>query len=67
MRREDLLRVFTTEGGLSTRTQQTYVLKGCPYIHVDVEFSPVRGLLASQRNDKIAKISKPYLDAVHID
>jgi transposase InsO family protein len=42
MTREDVLRVFTTEGGLSFRTQQTYVLKGCPYIHVDVEFSPVR-------------------------
>jgi hypothetical protein len=42
MTREDLLRVFITEGGLSTRTQQTYVLKVCPYIHVDVEFSPTK-------------------------
>jgi hypothetical protein len=26
----DLLKVYTTEGGISTRTQRTYVLKGCP-------------------------------------
>ena len=69
MTREDLLRVFTTESGLSTRTQQTYVLKGCPYIHVDVEFSPVKnlGAIEGTASDKIAKISKPYLDAMHVD
>src|SRR6267378_8709926 len=39
MTRSDLLKVFTTEGGLSTRTHRTYVLKQCPTIKVDVEFS----------------------------
>jgi hypothetical protein len=29
----DLLRVFTTEGGLSTRMHQAFVLKQCPTIH----------------------------------
>jgi hypothetical protein len=38
----DLLRVFSTEGGVSTRTHRTYVLKQCPYIKVDVEFAAVR-------------------------
>lgn len=69
MTREDLLRVFTTEGGLSTRTQQTHVLKVCPYIHVDVEFSPTKNPSAVEGHgsDKITKISKPYLDGAHMD
>jgi hypothetical protein len=63
MMRSDLLRVFTTEGGLSTRTHRTYVLRRCPIIKVDVEFS----IAGNEANDKITQISKPYLDAVHVD
>lgn len=58
MTRSDLLRVFTTEGGLSTRTHRTYVLKQCRTIKVDVEFS----ISGSEGEDKITQISKPYLD-----
>ena len=54
----DLLRVFTTEGGLSTRTHRTYVLNQCRAIKVDVEFS----ISANEAEDKITQISKPYLD-----
>jgi hypothetical protein len=57
MTRSDLLRVFTTEGGLSTRTHRTYVLTHCPIIKVDVEFS----ISAREAEDKITQISKPYL------
>ena len=67
---EDLLRVYTVEGGLSTRTHRTYVLKGIPYIKVDVEFLPVgkeQDGLAESPNDKILKISKPYLEYSHMD
>ena len=63
MTRSDLLRVFTTEGGLSTRTRRTFVLKQCPTIKVDVEFS----VSASEAEDKISQISKPYLDYGHYD
>jgi hypothetical protein len=31
MTRQDLLAVFTTEGGLSTREQRTYVSRDCQY------------------------------------
>ena len=65
MTRRNLLRVYTAEGGLSTRTQRTYVLKGCPYIKVDVTFLPVGDVqdgLSQEPNDKIQEISKPYLD-----
>lgn len=63
MTRSDLLRVFTSEGGLSTRTHRTYVLRQCPIIKVDVEFS----IAGNDANDKITQISKPYLDASHFD
>jgi hypothetical protein len=63
MTRSDLLRVFTTEGGLSTRTQRTFVLKQCPLIKVDVQFT----VSLTEANDKIAQISKPYLDFGHYD
>jgi len=55
MTRSDLLRVFTTEGGLSTRTHRTYVLKQCPTIKVDVEFS----ISGNEAEDKITQISRP--------
>lgn len=70
MTRKDLLSVYTEEGGIPTRTQQTYGLKGCPYIHVDVLFAPVgdaRNLLVKNLNDKILNISKPYLDYAPTD
>jgi hypothetical protein len=70
MTRKDLLRVFTIEGGLSNRHQRTYVLKQCPYIKVDVEFSPVgdaQNLIAESPDDKIIKISRPYLQYSTMD
>jgi hypothetical protein len=63
MTRSDLLRLFTTEGGLFTRTHRTYVLKQCPTIKVDVEFSVSR----NEAEDTINQISRPYLDYSHID
>ena len=34
--RAELLKIFTTEGGLSTAKERTYVHRRCPYIKVDV-------------------------------
>jgi hypothetical protein len=70
MTRKDLLTVFTTEGGLSTPTRRTFVLKGCPGIKVDVEFSVSNEpdvLLQGRPDDKIVKISRPYLAYSIID
>jgi hypothetical protein len=64
MKRQDLLRVFTTEGGLSTRFQRTYVYSGCPYIKVNVRFKPASndGNSAQEEPDDIIEsISHPYL------
>ena len=63
MTRTDLLRLFTTEGGLSSLTHETFVLRQCPTIQVDVEFSAS----STEADDKITKVSKPYLDFFHAD
>ena len=65
MAREDLLKVFRVEGGLSTREQRTYVCRKCPYIKVDVTFEAVGTLddkLREYAKDKITTISKPFLE-----
>ena len=56
----DLLKVFTTEGGISTTRERTYVFRECPYIKVRVEFEVGGG--REQPNDRIKTISKPYLE-----
>src|SRR5438132_8612957 len=70
MTRTDLLKVFTTEGGLSTGLHRTFVSRDCPYFKVDVEFKAVgrpdrdaggRVTLVEGNQDIIVKISRPYL------
>lgn len=71
MTRSDLLKVFTTEGGLSTRLHRTFVSRDCLYFKVDVEFEAdpqtrardARGLPIEDEDarDIIVKISKPYV------
>src|SRR6266550_4110630 len=62
--RTELLKVFTTEGGLSTATHRTFVHRRCPYIKVDVDFtlSDAKQSAVDERpTDTVSKISKPYL------
>ena len=64
MRRKDLLKVFTTEGGISARTQRTYVHTECPYIKVNVRFRVVSNEsldLNEDPDDIIESVSQPYL------
>jgi hypothetical protein len=70
MTRQDLLKTFTTEGGLSTGLHRTFVSRDCPYFKVDVEFKPVgrpdrdgngRVTLEEDPRDIIVEISRPYL------
>jgi hypothetical protein len=64
MTRDQLFRVFTTEGGESNRIVRTYVYHECPYIKVDVQFKPVGNednLLEERGEDLIGGISRPYL------
>jgi hypothetical protein len=70
MTRQTLLTAFTTEGGLSTGLQRTFVSRDCPYFKVDVEFQAVgrpnrdengRVTLVEGDEDIILKLSTPYL------
>jgi hypothetical protein len=64
MLRKDLSSVFTTEGGISTRTQRTYVYRQCPYIKVTVDFEPTTDPstdFEQRANDRIIQISQPFL------
>ena len=64
MTREDLLKIFTTEGGLSNRRHRTYVYKQCPYIKVRVDFEAAVNaddVLAEMPEDRIVEISMPFL------
>jgi hypothetical protein len=70
MSRDDLMRVFTIEGGLSTGLQRTFVSQDCPYFKIDVTFrrASTRGPgehgqdgFAEFGNDIIESVSKPYL------
>jgi hypothetical protein len=69
MTRADLLKVFSEEGGLSTRTQRQYAYRECPYIKVAVEFEPVetKEILPENGKDKIVKISRPFIEWSVID
>ena len=70
MTRAELLRVFTTEGGLSTRDEQRYVYRRCPLIKVMATFRRPAdadddwgGAPEEERaGDVIQSISKPFLE-----
>jgi hypothetical protein len=63
MTRADVLKNFTTEGGISGRSWSHYVYKKCPLIKIDVTFVVRAGEnhLNEAATDKIATVSKPYL------
>ena len=70
MTRKELLEVFTTEGGLSTGLQRTFISRDCPYFKIDVEFEAVgrpnrgkdgRVTLSEDSRDIITRVSRPYL------
>jgi hypothetical protein len=59
--RAELLKVFTTEGGLFSAKHRTFVHRRCPYIKVDVDFT-VSDPMEERPADIISNISKPYLE-----
>jgi Oxidoreductase molybdopterin binding domain len=70
MTRGELLKVFMEEGGISGRTRHRYVYRKCGLVKVDVEFAPASEKdndIRDRPDDRITKISKPYLDYVIID
>lgn len=72
--RNDFLKLFTPEGGLSGEQRGTFVSRDCPYFKIDVEWAS-NG--QPHENDKqgiakgsetvIAKMTRPYLDFSSLD
>jgi hypothetical protein len=65
MLREDLLKICTEEGGLSTCSQRRYVHCACPLIKVDVKFDcgdSETNSLQEHPKDQITQISTPFLE-----
>jgi hypothetical protein len=70
MSRADLLRVFTMEGGPSTRDEAQYVYRRCPYVKLIVRFRrPADADVdwggapdEEWSGDIIESISKPFLE-----
>jgi hypothetical protein len=69
MTRADVLKNFQTEGGISASQWNHYVYKRCPYIKIDVTFvvAPGEGSFNESATDKIATVSKPYLQFSILD
>ena len=70
MKRRELDLLFTTEGGISTRHQRTYVLRECQYIKINIQFRSVPGpadRFEGSPEDVIESVSKPYLEFGHVD
>lgn len=68
--RDDLLKVFRTEGGFSSGIHRHFVSRDCEYFKVDVEFQAVgrpdrdtdgRVTTEEDARDIIVKISQPYV------
>jgi hypothetical protein len=76
MTREELLKVFRTEGGLSTGLHRTFVSRDCSYFKVDVDFEAVgrpnrdadgRVTVVEDKRDVIVRASRPYLQFGNAD
>lgn len=74
--REDLLKLFTLDGGVSTALQQTFVSRNCPEFKVNVRFSAVgrperdsagRTTTVEDPRDTVKSISRPYVAPSTID
>jgi hypothetical protein len=63
MKREDLLKLFTTQGGLSTRSRRTFIYRQCPYIKITIEFQPTDKPrdATEMPTDRIVSVSDPFL------
>ena len=67
MTRGDLMRLFTTEGGL--QTGKSFVFRECPYFKVTVEWMPggAADPAIGKPSDVIKSISRPYIQRMIID
>jgi hypothetical protein len=67
--RADLLKLFTEDGGISERWRRRFVYRKCLMVKVDVDFAPQNNPndFVERPDDRIVKISKPYLERMSLD
>src|SRR5262249_10514562 len=65
MHRSHLLKLFTTEGGISaSASHRAFVHRNCPYVKIDVDLNPAhvkQGKFEENPGDTIAGVSEPHL------
>ena len=68
MTRAELLKLFWPNGGIQTPTAQSYTLKSCPLIKLDVSFDKY-DFSNRQPDDRvrIVEVSRPYLEPITLD
>jgi hypothetical protein len=73
MTRRDLMKLFRAQGGIFTRTQQQFVYRKSPLIHVTVKFEAVGrpDITAPEEadigDDRIVEISRPFIENEILD
>lgn len=67
MMRKDLTPLLVEDGGLQTRQYGRYRYAQCESIKVDVTFLPVDRNAKDNLEDKIVKVSRPYLESPYYD
>jgi len=60
--RKELLEKFKPAGGLYNRKLQSFSYTRCPWFKVSVTFEPADDGRDGKPEDKVAKVSTPYLD-----
>jgi hypothetical protein len=61
MTRRDVLKLFNTDGGMYTRTQQAFIYKQCGAIKNVCTFKPAPDSLSESPDDVITQVSSPFL------
>ncbi len=72
MTRAEVEQRFTPDGGIGSASQGRYLVPGFPYLKIDVYFESKRGAADQNRaieskDDKVIRVSKPYLERMNFD
>ena len=72
MTREEIAKRFPMDGGLQAVSSVRFTHPSCRYFKMDVEFDFKRDATDQNRaikrkNDKVTKVSKPYIERPYID
>jgi len=66
MKRKDLDKIFSRDGGISAINEARFIHIKCAFIKVEVKFKLVEPLSYGSPEDEIIEISKPCLENPHL-